>query len=113
MDIEKTPAGEMLAAAGFFPSKTIGSWMKGFLDGPTAQIGDGVGGLGENLDINSSTWCASVYDGDDDDRCIYHEAVGLAGVIEWCLAGLNDPEPLFAAARTAAAARAAAPFAAS
>jgi hypothetical protein len=99
---EGTPAGMKLAAAGFFPALTHrsekGSWMKGFLDGPVALIGDGFGGLGENLDINSGIWCAVVYDGDDDDRCANYQAVGLPVVIEWCNAALDDPEPFFVAA---------------
>jgi hypothetical protein len=102
MDIEKTPAGEMLAAAGFFPSKAIGSWVKGGGSGPGAQIVGEDNGLGENVHVNTGEWCANVYEADDDGRCVHHEAVGLANVIEWCLAGLNDPEPLFAAAKAAA-----------
>jgi hypothetical protein len=100
MDIEKTPAGEMLAAAGFFPSKIIKSWIKGGFGGSGAQIVDGFGGLGEKFDVNSGTWCASVYDADDDGRCVYHQVVGLAGTVEWCNAALADPVGFFAANAT-------------
>jgi hypothetical protein len=94
---EETLSGKMLTAAGFFPSNILKSWMKGSVNGVAAQIADGLGGLGKNLDVNSGTWCASVYDDDDDGRCVYHQAVGLTGVIEWCNAALADPEPFFAA----------------